>query len=1175
LDKELKVMDGNEAAAYISYAFTEVSTIYPITPSSPMAEHVDAWAAQGKKNLFGQTVRLVEMQSEAGAIGAMHGSLESGALTTSYTASQGLMLMIPAMYRLSGELLPGVLHVSSRTVGTHAFSIFGDHSDVMACRQTGFAMFSTGSVQEVMDLAAVAHLAAVEGRVPFLHFFDGFRTSHEIQKIEVLDYEELRPLLNEKALRAFRRNALNPDHPVQRSTVQNPDIFFQGREAANPYYEALPRIVEKYIREINRLTGRHYGLFDYYGSPDAERVVVAMGSVSGTAREAVDYLRAKGEKVGYLQVHLFRPFSAEHFLSGLPETVRSVGVLDRTKEPGSLGEPLYEDVCAALVNRENRPTIYGGRYGLSSKDTTPAQIIAVYDNMKREAPRDHFTVGIRDDVTHHSLTVGEPVLTENPDTVSCKFWGFGSDGTVGATQNSVKIIGGSTDRYVQAYFEYDAKKSGGVTKSHLRISGEPIRSTYLVSQADFVACHKASYLGKYDMVSEVKPGGTFLLNCGWGPEELEARLPAADKRRIARTGIRFYTIDATGIAQELGLKGRTNTVLQAAFFRLTGILPIEDAKEQMKKAVYHTYRRKGERVLQMNNSAVDRGAAEVRAVSVPESWKTARDTPEDVPDGGPDFVRNILIPVNALKGDDLPVSAFAEMADGTVPLGTSKYEKRGVAVQVPKWNPENCLQCSRCSFFCPHAAIRPFLLTPDEEKNAPEGYRTVPAVGQDAQTCGFRIQVDPLDCTGCGICEQVCPPTAGAITMQPLDSQLGEAENWEYSLSLSEKQGPENPFTVKNSQFAQPLLEFSGACAGCGETPYMKVLTQLFGDRMYLANATGCSQAWGAAVPCAPYTRNSSGHGPAFSNSLFENNAEFSLGMCLAVRQQREHLKLLILRLLEQTGDEALQSALQAWLDGYDSEEGTRARAEAVVRALEADRSENGRELREEILQSSDHLAKKSMWMYGGDGWAYDIGFGGLDHVLASGEDVNILVVDTEVYSNTGGQSSKATQAGAVAQFAVSGKKTEKKDLGFQVMTYGNVYVAQVAMGADPAQYVKVLREAASYRGPSLIIAYAPCISHGIVKGMSAAPLEAKLAVASGYWTLFRYDPRRKEAGMKPFVLDSREPTLPLEDFLMGEVRFASLRRTFPEQAELLLEKEKQSVAARYRKYRRFAETCD
>lgn len=1175
LEKKLKVMDGNEAAAYVSYAFTEISTIYPITPSSPMAEHVDTWAAQGKKNLFGQPVRLVEMQSEAGAIGAMHGSLESGALTTSFTASQGLMLMIPTMYRLSGELLPGVLHVSSRTVGTHAFSIFGDHSDVMACRQTGFAMLSTGSVQEVMDLAAVAHLAAIEGRVPFLHFFDGFRTSHEIQKVEVMDYEDLRPLLNEKALQAFRQNALNPDHPVQRSTVQNPDIFFQGREAANPYYDALPEMVEKYITEINKITGRHYGLFNYYGSADADRVIVAMGSVSGTIQETVDYLCAKGEKVGYLQVHLFRPFSMKHFLRELPATVKSISVLDRTKEPGSLGEPLYEEICTAFVNRDNSPKLYAGRYGLSSKDTTPAHIISVFENMKNEVPKNHFTVGISDDVTYHSLPVGAPVDTGNSETVSCKFWGFGSDGTVGANQNSIRIIGESTEKYVQAYFEYDAKKSGGVTKSHLRISDRPICSSYLVNQADFVACHKESYIEKYDMVSEINPGGTFLLNCSWGASELEHRLPASVKREIAQKQIRFYTIDATKIAGELGLGSRTNTVLQAAFFKLSNVLPVEFAKEQMKKAIYDTYHHKGEQILQMNDSAVDRGVEEITTVVVPESWKTAQDIPSAAQGQYPDFVQNILIPVNALKGDDLPVSAFTKAADGTVPLGTSKYEKRGVAVQVPVWQPEECIQCNRCSFYCPHATIRPFLLDSEESESAPESYRTIPALGKGMNRYAYRIQVDPLDCTGCGVCEQVCISKNKAIHMEPLDSQRGEVENWDYSLTLSEKEMPENMFNVKNSQFEQPLLEFSGACAGCGETPYMKVLTQLFGDRMYLANATGCSQAWGAAVPCTPYTKNSRGHGPAFSNSLFENNAEFSLGMCLAVKQQREHLKLSVEKLLGQTEDGALSSELQSWLDGYDREEGTRERGEAVIQAIKDDRAGNDRALCDEIMQSSDHLAKKSMWMYGGDGWAYDIGFGGLDHVLASGEDVNILVVDTEVYSNTGGQSSKATPTGAVAQFAVSGKKTEKKDLGIMALSYGNIYVAQVAMGADPAQYMRVLKEAASYHGPSLIIAYAPCISHGIIKGMSSAPLEAELAVKSGYWPLYHYDPRYKEKGVNPFVLDSKEPDLPLENFLMGETRFAALYRTFPEQAKLLFEKEQRSVAARFHKYRRYAEHCD
>lgn len=1172
MGKKSKTMDGNEAAAYISYAFTEVSTIYPITPSSPMAEHVDVWSANGKKNLFGQPVRLVEMQSEAGAIGAMHGSLESGALTTSYTASQGLLLMIPALYRISGELLPGVLHVSSRSVGTHAFSIFGDHSDVMSCRQTGFAMFCNGSVQEVMDLAAVPHLAAIESRVPFLHFFDGFRTSHEIQKVEVMDYEDLKPLINIEALEAFRKNALNPDHPVQRSTVQNPDIYFQAREAANSYYDALPDIVEKYIDKINAITGRKYGLFNYYGAPDAEYLIVAMGSVSETAKETVDFLQKRGEKVGYLQVRLFRPFSEKHFLQAMPKTIKSVAVLDRTKEPGALGEPLYEDVCTVLSNSENRPRVYGGRYGLSSKDVTPAQIIAVFDNLKNVEPVNHFTVGINDDVTHHSLPVGNAVDCEDKSVVSCKFWGLGSDGTVGANKNSIKIIGDNTDKYVQAYFEYDTKKSGGVTKSHLRFGDKPIRSAYLVTKADFVACHKASYIFTYDILSDVKPGGTFLLNCGWNTDELEEKLPASVKRCIAKNKIHFYIIDATAIAGKIGLGNRTNTVLQAAFFKLANILPIDDAKRYMKQAIFDTYHQKGENILNMNYAAVDKGADEIIEVNVPNCWKDISDDQTPATADLPDYIKNILIPVNAQKGDSLPVSAFAHAADGTVPLGTSKYEKRGTAIQVPRWNPDNCIQCNWCSYYCPHAAIRPFLLSSKEKKDAPGSYKTIPSVGKGMDGFEFRVQIDPLDCTGCGSCAQVCPAKDKAIEMQPLDSQLDEQKNWDYSLSLSYKQNPINKFTVKGSQFEQPLLEFSGACAGCGETPYMKLLTQLFGDRMILANATGCSQAWGAAAPCVPYTKNKDGHGPAFSNSLFENNAEFSLGMCLAVRQRREHLSIKIKSLLEQTQEQSLKTVLKNWLDGYNKAEDTRVRAEAVETSVRADRSETDRPLCEEILREKDQLIKKSMWMYGGDGWAYDIGFGGLDHVISTGEDVNILIVDTEVYSNTGGQSSKATPVGAVAQFAASGKKTNKKDLGAMVMSYGNVYVAQIAMGANPTQAVRVLREAEEYPGPSLIIAYAPCINHGIVKGMAYAQPEAKLAVNSGYWVLYHYNPMRKTQGENPFVLDSKEPSEPLSNFLDGEVRFAALKRTFPEQSKLLVKKAEQNAASRYRYYQFLAQ---
>ena len=1171
--KTNRTMDGNEAAAWVSYAFTEVATIYPITPSSPMAEHVDRWSAEGHLNLFGQRVRLVEMQAEHGAAGAMHGALEAGALATSYTAAQGLMLMIPPMYRIAGQLHPGVLHVSSRTVGTHAFSIFGDQSDVMACRQTGFALLSSGSVQEVADLAGVAHLAAIKGRVPFLHYFDGFRTSHEIQKIEVLDYEEFGKLLDWEAVAAFRKTALNSEYPVQRSTVQNPDIFFQAREACNPWYDRLPEVVESYMERISRLTGRRYGLFNYWGAEDAERVVVAMGSVSGVLREVVEHLNAKGEKVGFLQVHLYRPFSERHLLAALPRTTKRLTVLDRTKEPGSAGEPLFKDVATAMIGRAEHPAVYAGRYGLSSKDVTPAQMLAVFDNMSQAEPRSHFTVGITDDVTHLSLPLGPSVDTGDPGTVSCKFWGLGSDGTVGANKNSIKIIGDNTDFYVQAYFEYDTKKSGGVTKSHLRFGKNPIHSTYLVSAADFVACHNPSYIGRYDIVSDVKPGGAFLLNCAWDPQGLEDNLPASVKRQIAEKKIRFYTLDATGIAQEMGMGGRINTLLQAAFFKISGILPIEDAVRYMKDAIKKTYGSKGDKVLNMNYDAVDRGIEGLVRVEPPATWASLEDEARSAPSADlPRYIREILIPVNALKGDDLPVSVFADDANGTVPLGTSKYEKRGTAINVPQWVPENCIQCNQCSFVCPHAAIRPFLLDEDERAAAPRDYATLPGRGKGMEGYGFRIQVDPLDCVGCGSCAETCPAKNKALIMKPLESQLPEMENWNYSLTLSEKPNPMDKFSVKGSQFEQPLLEFSGACAGCGETPYMKLMTQLFGDRMYLANATGCTQAWGAASPCVPYTVNSRGHGPAFSNSLFENNAEFSLGMCFAVQQQRELLAMKARALLPRCTDEALAKALTAWLDGFNETAGTRERADDVIALLERVAPNSDDEDCRYLWQNREHFVKKSMWMYGGDGWAYDIGYGGLDHVLALGPDVNILVVDTEVYSNTGGQSSKATPVGAVAQFAASGKKVRKKDLGAMLMSYGNIYIAQVAMGADPNHLVKVLKEAESYKGPSLIIAYAPCINHGIVKGMGFAQKESKLAVEAGYWHLYRYDPRRVKEGLNPFVLDSKAPTRPLREFLMGEVRYAALERTFPEEAKVLIAMAEEDAKEKYERYRQMAE---
>ena len=1157
-----KTMDGNEAAAYASYAFTEVATIYPITPSSPMAEHVDTWAANGMKNIFGQSVRLVEMQSEAGACGAMQGSLECGSLTTSYTASQGLALMIPPLYRIAGQLLPGVLHVAARTLGTGSFSIFGDHQDVMACRQTGVAQLASSSVQECMDLAAVAHLSAIKGRVPFMHFFDGFRTSHEIQKIDVLDYADLAKLVDQDALRAFRKNSLNSERPVMRSTVQNPDTFFQSREAVNPYYDALPGIVEHYMGEMNRLTGRDYRLFNYYGAPDAEHVVIAMGSVCDCLKEVVEYLNARGRKTGLIQVHLYRPFSVQHLLAALPESCRVLTALDRTKEAGANGDPLYEDVAGALVNLEKRPLLLGGRYGLSSKDTTPAMMKAVYDNMAGER-RGHFTVGINDDLTHRSLPVGENIVTADERTISCKFWGLGSDGTVGANKNSIKIIGDNTDQYVQAYFEYDTKKSGGVTKSHLRFGHTPILSTYYVTMADFVACHNESYMKKYDIVDEIKEGGTFLLNTVWTDEELERELPNRVKRVLARHHIRFYTIDATDIAGRIGLGNRTNTVLQAAFFKLSGVLPIDDAVKYMKDAITRTYGKKGEKVLSMNYTAVDEGVSAMHEVAVPAAWADLPDE-EAVPAAGvPEYVAKVMAAVNGQRGDQLPVSTFKDMADGTVPVGTSKYEKRGFAAHVPEWDAAKCVGCNLCSLYCPHAAIRPFLLDAEEAGRAPEGYATNEARGKGFEGLRYRMQVDVLDCTGCGTCVTACP--AKALEMKPIAGQLPQQANWDYSLSLSGKENPMDKFSVKGSQFEQPLLEFSGACAGCGETAYMKLLTQLYGDRMIVANATGCTQAWGFSTPSFPYTTNSRGHGPALSNSLFENNAEYSLGMCLSMQQQRSRLAENARALAAETADGELKLALEAWLEGFDDDKNARELADAVIAAV-GNTSESG-ELVDYIKENEEHLVRKSMWMYGGDGWAYDIGYGGLDHVLASGVDVNILVVDTEVYSNTGGQASKATPVGAVAQFAASGKKTAKKDLGMLAAEYGNVYVASIALGANPAQAITAIREAEEHRGPSIIIAYAPCINHGIVKGMAYSQAEAKLAVESGYWFLFRYKPELKAEGKNPFILDSKAPGKPLEDFLMGEVRYAALRRTFPEQAEALLDAAKADSAARYQKY--------
>ncbi|MBO5556027.1 MAG: pyruvate:ferredoxin (flavodoxin) oxidoreductase [Oscillospiraceae bacterium] len=1163
-----KTMDGNEAAAYASYAFTEVSTIYPITPSSPMADHVDEWAAHGKKNLFGQPVQLVELQSEAGACGAMHGALETGSLATTFTASQGLMLMIPPMFRIAGSMLPGVMHVSARTVGTHSVSIFGDQSDVMACRQTGFAQLASASVQECMDLAAVAHLSAIKGSIPFQHFFDGFRTSHEIQKIDVLDYEDLRKLVDWDMVKKFKDHALNSEHPTIRSTLQNPDTFFQSREACNTAYNALPEIVQAKMDAINELTGRDYKLFNYYGAPDAERVTIAMGSACETMREVVDYLTAKGEKIGMIQVHLYRPFSDKHLIAALPETTKIVTVLDRTKEPGSVGEPLFADVCTALSTNGIHIPVLGGRYGLSSKDTIPAHIKAVYDIMAGEK-KNHFTVGIEDDVTHTSLPVGENIVTAGKSIISCKFWGLGSDGTVGANKNSIKIIGDNTDQYAQAYFEYDSKKSGGVTKSHLRFGHEPIHSTYYVTMADFVACHKQSYMKNFDIVAEIKEGGTFLLNTDWDMAGLEEHLPNRAKRIIAQRHINFYTIDATAIAAEIGLGNRTNSVLQAAFFKLSGVLPIDEAVDYMKQAIVKTYSKKGDKIVNMNCAAIDAGLDHVVKIDVPAAWAELQDQEEVIDPSLPAYIRDIQIPVNNQMGDRIPVSKFMPYADGVSPVETSKYERRGIADNVPVWIAENCIGCNMCSLVCPHAAIRPFLVTEEEKANAPEGMVTKAVKGKGFENVTMRIQVDPVDCQGCGSCVSSCLAKEKALVMKPLESQMHEQPYWDYLVNLPVKENPMDKFSVRGSQFQRPLYEFNGACAGCGEAPYMKLMTQLFGERMYIADATGCTYVVGSSAPTFPYAKTACGYGPAPSNSLFENNAEYSLGMCLSVEQMRRQTKTHAEAALASTSDEALKAAITAWLEKGDDPESTRQVSEDLKVALAAtgDSSADVTFLKDR----TDALVKKSMWMYGGDGWAYDIGYGGLDHVLASGIDVNIVVVDTEVYSNTGGQASKATPIGAVAQFANAGKATAKKDLGRIAMAYGNVYVAQVAMGGNPAQLITALKEAEKHQGPSLIIAYAPCINHGLVNGMGKVQNEQKLAVECGYWPLWRYVPENREAGKNPFILDSKEPNGKLREFMMGEVRFSSLTRTFPERAEVLFKEAEEFTAKRYEEYKALA----
>ena len=1190
-------VDGNQAAAHVAYDFTEVAAIYPITPSSPMAEHTDRWSAQGRLNMFGQRVQLTEMQSEAGAIAAIHGVLQAGGLGTSFTSSQGLMLMVPVLYRIAGERLPGVLHVASRTVGTHAMSIFGDHSDVMACRDTGFAQLSSGSVQEAADMAAVAHLAAVKGSIPFMHFFDGFRTSHELSRIDMPDTKELTALMDAEALDRFRARALNPEHPMLRATVQNGDVYFQVREANNTAYDQLADVVEDVMAQVAGVTGREHHVFDYYGAADATDVVVAMGSVSGTAQEACDYLNARaqadgtGKRYGFLQVHLYRPFSAKHFLGALPETVQRIAVLDRCKCMGSAGEPLYLDVSSVIANsdRAGKVTVIGGRYGLSSKDTDTAQIVAVFDNLAAAEPKRGFTIGINDDVTNLSLPVRPLEDFEDGDIYSCKFWGLGGDGTVGANHNTIRILGDCADMYAQAYFEYDSKKSFGVTKSHLRLSKKPIRSTYYVKRADFVACHNQSYVRQYDMVQEVKPGGTFLLNTSWTPEELDANLLGKMKRYIAQNGIRLFTVDAVEVAQRVGLGSHINTVLQAAFFQIAGLMPVEEALDYMKDAARKSYARKGDAVVAKNVAAIEEGAQKCVEVTVPASWADAPLDENAAEADVPAVVENILRPVNAQKGDDLPVSAFAGYEDGVIDMGLTAYEKRGIAVKTPAWNAEACIQCNRCAFVCPHAAIRPYLLDRDEAQNAPEGFTTVALKGGKNLPEGTRyaIQVSQFDCTSCGSCADVCP--AGALDMQPAKLTDQARKLWDYSLTISDKDGAFDPYTVKGSQFKQPLLEFSAACAGCGETPYAKLLTQLFGDRVYWANATGCSQAWGSPFPGIPYTVNKRGFGPAWTNSLFENNAELSLGLFLGSVQQRavekarvEKLSRALTHGLEKpkadagdTPDAAVMSAMKAacedYLAAFDDFDASRKAADALVACAQASMGKltnSAQEVCDEVLKFKDQLAKKTFWMFGGDGWAYDIGFGGLDHVVASGANVNVLVVDTEVYSNTGGQSSKATPAGAVAQFAASGKKTGKKDLGSILMSYGNVYVAQVAMGANYNQLVKVLKEAEGYEGPSVIIAYAPCTSHGLKCGMHDVQGEMKRAVESGYWSLYHYDPRKEN----PMTLDSKEPTMDYLDFVAGENRFASLTKSFPEEAERLFEQGKEDAQRRLDHYRRMAQ---
>ena len=1176
--KFMKTVDGNTAAAHVAYAFTDVAAIFPITPSSNMAEAVDDWSAQGRKNIFGQKVNVVEMQSEAGAAGAFHGSLQAGALTTTFTASQGLLLMLPNMYKVAGGLLPGVFHVSARALATSALSIFGDHQDVMAARQTGCVLLASGSVQEVADIAPVAHLAAIEGKLPFIHFFDGFRTSHEIQKVEILEYSDYASLLNMEAVKAFRDSALSPNHPVTRGTAQNDDIYFQTREASNKYYNNIVGVVEKYMAKMSELTGRKHGLFNYYGDENAKNIIIAMGSVTETIEETIDYLNAKGGSYGLVKVHLYRPFSNKHLLEAIPASAERICVLDRTKEPGSTGEPLYLDVRNAFFDVENAPMIIGGRYGLGSKDVTPTDIKTVFDNLTSEKPKNNFTLGIVDDVTNTSLEKSESIKIAHPGTVRCKFWGLGSDGTVGANKQAIKIIGDNTDKYAQAYFAYDSKKSGGITMSHLRFGDAPIRSTYLIDEADYIACHNQSYVNQYDLLKGLKEGGVFVLNTIWSQEELEQHLPAKMKKFIADNNINFYTVNATKIAQEIGLGNRINMIMQSAFFKLAAIIPETEAVEYLKDSIKKAYGKKGEKVVNMNFEAVEAGLNALVKIDVPANWSNAEELEMAVDSDEPEFIKNILRPMNAQEGNNLPVSAFEGLEDGTFPAGTAAYEKRGVAVNVPEWITDNCIQCNQCAYVCPHACIRPVLVNEEEAANAPESFNTKKAIGKGFEGLQYRMQVSPMDCTGCGNCADICPAKQKALVMKPLDTQEVEVENWAFAVDTT-KVAPKGdimaPTTVKGSQFRQPLIEFSGACAGCGETPYIKLVTQLFGDRMMIANATGCSSIWGGSAPSTPYTVNHEGKGPSWANSLFEDNAEFGYGMMLGVKQMRNKIAETMQTLLTMDICESAKEAFNAWLEAREDGEASKAASEKVLEVLAGTCScadEEVKSLLSEIESRKDYLVKRSQWILGGDGWAYDIGYGGLDHVLASGENVNVLVFDTEIYSNTGGQASKSTPVAAMAKFAAAGKRSKKKDLGMMAMSYGNVYVAQVGMGADKNQLMKAIIEAEKHDGPSLIIAYSPCISHGIKEGMGRAQANIEKAVKAGYWHLYRYNPQLKAEGKNPFTLDSKVPTESFREFLMGQVRYAAIAKQYPDVAEELFNMAEENAKERYNNYKRLAE---